>query len=182
MTAPSRTSCTAARHVSWATHATREGMRATKPRMSANLLKFPDDVPDEKGLYLSDILSTSWHCVVDTGVQKGDVVAIWDAGPLNHICAVVSFMCGAKRVIFIDGGLGVWRLDSVKCKRPNLETIDFIDLPKGESRSIPSTLKTMEHGGPDVALECVAGEYAKDGGALLRAPPRRGDRRFRDHQ
>merc|ERR1712072_538239 len=39
-----------------------------------NLLKLPDDVPDEKGLYLSDVLSTSWNCVVDTGVKEGDVV------------------------------------------------------------------------------------------------------------
>jgi threonine dehydrogenase-like Zn-dependent dehydrogenase len=45
-----------------------------------NLLKLPDDVPDEKGLYLSDVLATSWHCVIDTGVTEGDVVAIWGAG------------------------------------------------------------------------------------------------------
>ena len=32
------------------------------------------------GLYLSDVLCTSWNCVVDTGVEKGDVVAIWGAG------------------------------------------------------------------------------------------------------
>jgi hypothetical protein len=42
-----------------------------------NLLKLPDDVLDEKGLYLSDVLATSWNCVVDTGVKEGDVVAIW---------------------------------------------------------------------------------------------------------
>jgi threonine dehydrogenase-like Zn-dependent dehydrogenase len=45
-----------------------------------NLLKLPDSVPDEKGLYLSDVLATSWNCVVDTAVYKGDVVAIWGAG------------------------------------------------------------------------------------------------------
>jgi threonine dehydrogenase-like Zn-dependent dehydrogenase len=44
------------------------------------LLKLPADVPDEKGLYLSDVVCTSWNCVVDTGVKKGDVVAIWGAG------------------------------------------------------------------------------------------------------
>ena len=45
-----------------------------------NLLKIPDKVPDEKALYLSDVLATSWNCVVDTAVYKGDVVAIWGAG------------------------------------------------------------------------------------------------------
>ncbi|RVX72790.1 hypothetical protein B0A52_03143 [Exophiala mesophila] len=124
-----------------------------------NLLKIPDKVPDEQALYLSDVLSTSWNCVVDTGVKKGDVVAIWGAGPIGQMCADMSFMNGASRVIIIDGGPAAWRLDYVKSKLPKVETINFSDLAKGES--ITSTLKKMEHGGPDVALECAAGEYAK---------------------
>lgn len=124
-----------------------------------NLLKIPDAVPDEKALYLSDVLSTSWNCVVDTGVKEGDVVAVWGAGPIGQMCADFSFVNGAKRVIIIDGGAGAWRLDYVKSKLPKVETLDFSKLPKGES--ITSQLKKMEHGGPDVALECVAGEYAK---------------------
>ena len=127
-----------------------------------NLLKIPDAVPDEKALYLSDVLATSWNCVVDTGVKEGDVVAIWGAGPIGQMCADFSFMNGAKRVIIIDGGAGAWRLDYVKSKLPKVETLNFTDLPKGES--VTSQLKKMEHGGPDVALECVAGEYAKGWG------------------
>lgn len=50
------------------------------PYGDVNLLKLPASVPDEKGLYLSDVICTSWNCVVDTGVEKGDVVAIWGAG------------------------------------------------------------------------------------------------------
>jgi threonine dehydrogenase-like Zn-dependent dehydrogenase len=124
----------------------------------ANLLKLPDDVPDEKGLYLSDVLSTSWNAVVDTGVKEGDVVAIWGVGPVGQMAAAMSFMQGAKRVIIIDGGAASWRLDFVKSKLPSVETINFTDLPKG--KSIVAVLKEMEHGGPDVAIECVAGEYA----------------------
>lgn len=45
------------------------------------LLKIPDSVPDEKALYLSDVLITSYHCVVDTGVKQGDIVGIWGSGP-----------------------------------------------------------------------------------------------------
>jgi threonine dehydrogenase-like Zn-dependent dehydrogenase len=41
------------------------------------LLPIPDDVMDEQALYLSDVLPTSYHCVVDTGVKKGDVVGVW---------------------------------------------------------------------------------------------------------
>ena len=124
-----------------------------------NLLKLPDDVPDEKGLYLSDVLATSWNCVVDTGVRPGDVVAIWGSGPIGHMCAEMSFFNGAKRVILIDGGAAAWRLDFVKEKLPNVETLDYTKLPKGDS--VTEHLKKLEHGGPDVALECAAGEYAK---------------------
>jgi threonine dehydrogenase-like Zn-dependent dehydrogenase len=67
-------------------------------------------------------------------------------------------MNGARRVVIIDGGPGAWRLDYVKSKIPKVETLNFSDL-KGES--VTSALKKIEHGGPDVALECVAGEYAK---------------------
>ncbi|KAG8530112.1 uncharacterized protein KY384_005594 [Bacidia gigantensis] len=129
------------------------------PFGDVNLLKLPDDVPDEKGLYLSDVLATSWNCVVDTGVKEGDVVAIWGAGPIGMMAAEMSFTNGAKRVILIDGGNGAWRLDYCKEKLPKVETVNFTSLPKGHS--VVSVLKEMEHGGPDVALECVAGEYAK---------------------
>ncbi|MCJ1465824.1 hypothetical protein MMC07_004443 [Pseudocyphellaria aurata] len=129
------------------------------PNGDVNLLKLPDDVPDEKGLYLSDVLATSWNCVVDTGVKEGDVVAIWGAGPIGQMCAEMSFTNGAKRVIIIDGGPAAWRLDFVRSKLPKVETLNFTDLPRGTT--VTSRLKEMEHGGPDVALECVAGEYPK---------------------
>jgi len=116
----------------------------------------PDGVPDEKGLYLSDVLATSWNAVVDTGVKKGDVVAIWGAGPIGQMAADFALMNGASRVILIDSN---WRLDYVKSKYPKVETIDYSNLPKGES--VTSTLQSMVHGGPDVCIECVAGEYAK---------------------
>ena len=124
-----------------------------------NLLKLPHDVPDEKGLYLSDVLATSWNCVVDTGVKEGDVVAIWGAGPIGEMCAEMSFTQGASRVILIDGGRASWRLDFCKERLPKVETLNYTELPRGTT--VTSKLKEMEHGGPDVALECVAGEYAK---------------------
>lgn len=129
------------------------------PYGDVNLLKLPDDVPDEKALYLSDVLATSYHCVVDTGVNEGDVVAVWGAGPIGQMVSSFSFAQGASRVILIDGGEGAWRLDFVKSKIPKLETLDFTKLPRGES--ITSQLKKMVPGGPDVALDCTSGEYAK---------------------
>ncbi|KYG43372.1 hypothetical protein M433DRAFT_136493, partial [Acidomyces richmondensis BFW] len=111
----------------------------------------------EKGLYLSDVLCTSWHCVVDTGVKSGDVVAIWGAGPIGQMCADFSFINGASRVIMLDSN---WRLDWIKERYPKVETVDYSQL-KG-TKAVMSKLKEMVGGrGPDVALECVAGEYPK---------------------
>ncbi|KAK3670134.1 hypothetical protein LTR78_009981 [Recurvomyces mirabilis] len=127
------------------------------PFGDVNLLKLPDNVPDEKGLYLSDVLCTSWHCVVDTGVKEGDVVAIWGAGPIGQMCADFSFMNGASRVIMVDQN---WRLDFVKEKYPKVELLDFSKIK--ETKGVVTELKKMTDGrGPDVALECVAGEYPK---------------------
>ena len=127
------------------------------PYGDVNLLPLPDDVPDEKGLYLSDVLATSWHAVVDTGVKEGDVVAIWGAGPVGQMAADFSWINGASRVILIDQN---WRLDYVKSKYPKTELLDFTKLGKGES--VTSKLKEMCGGrGPDISIECVAGEYAK---------------------
>ncbi|KAL1974764.1 hypothetical protein VTN31DRAFT_4968 [Thermomyces dupontii] len=130
------------------------------PYSDVNLLKLPADVPDEKGLFLSDVLATSWHAVVDTGVEKGDTVAIWGAGPIGQMVAQFSFDQGADRVILIDGGPAAWRLEFVKKTLPRVEAVDYTKLPKGES--VTSQLKKMcNNRGPDVAIECAAGEYAK---------------------
>jgi len=127
------------------------------PYGDVNLLPIPDGVPDEEALFLSDVLCTSWHAVVDTGVKKGDVVAIWGAGPIGQMAADFSLINGASRVIMIDQN---WRLDFVKSKYPNVDTLDFSTLGKGES--VTSALKKMcNDRGPDVSIECAAGEYAK---------------------
>lgn len=130
------------------------------PFGDVNLLPLPDDVPDEQGLYLSDVLATSWNAVVDTGVKPGDTVAVWGAGPIGQMAAEFAVVNGASRIIMIDGGEGRWRLDFMKTKVKNLETIDFTRLPRGET--VVTMLKKLCDGrGPDIAIECAAGEYAK---------------------
>lgn len=130
---------------------------ARVPYGDVNLLPLPDDVPDEKGLYLSDVLATSWHAVVDTGVQDGDAVAIWGAGPVGQMAADFAFVNGASKVIVIDCN---WRLDWMREKYPSVETIDFAKLKKGGS--VTEELKKLTNQrGPDVAIDCTAGEYAK---------------------
>ncbi|KAJ6264980.1 LOW QUALITY PROTEIN: Zinc-type alcohol dehydrogenase-like protein [Drechslerella dactyloides] len=124
------------------------------PFADVNLLVVPEGVSDERALFLSDVLPTSYHCVVDTGVYPGDTVGIWGMGPIGLFAAKWAFLKGAKRVIAIDSV--PWRLSYAASKIPNIETLNFSTV-----KSVPGALKEMAPGGLDVALECAAGEYPK---------------------
>lgn len=115
---------------------------------------------------MSDVLATSYNCVKDTAVYEGDSVAIFGAGPIGQICGIFALGDGAKKIIFVDTEP---RLSFVKDRWPvphldKLETIDFKQLSHGvtSKETVVSRLKDLTDGrGPDVALECAAGEYAK---------------------
>jgi threonine dehydrogenase-like Zn-dependent dehydrogenase len=72
------------------------------PFGDTNLQKIPDSVPDEKALYLSDIVPTSYHATLCGEVEEGKSVAIWGSGPIGLLCAKWSKMAGARRIIVID--------------------------------------------------------------------------------
>jgi len=136
------------------------------PLGDVNLLEIPDEVPDEKALFLSDVLATSYNCVQDTAVYENDVVAIFGAGPIGQMAGVFALRNGASRVIFVDTEP---RVSEIKARFPpklsnNIETLDYNKLSSGitSKETVVSKLKAMVDGrGPDVALECAAGEYAK---------------------
>lgn len=133
------------------------------PLGEVNLLPIPDDVPDEKALYLSDVLPTSYHCVVDTVVEKGDTVGVWvggvicstrvvtylsiqqGLGPIGQCVARWAKLKGAGRIICIDNVPA--RLDMAKSG--GFEVIDF-----SKERDIPKKLHELAPGGLDVALDC----------------------------
>ncbi|TQV91559.1 alcohol dehydrogenase [Cordyceps javanica] len=136
------------------------------PMGDVNLLEIPGNVPDEKALFLSDVLATSYHCVVDTGVEKDDDVAIFGAGPIGQMAGVFALEKGAKKVVFVDTEP---RLSLIRTKFPadKLEVVDYKKLSggllAGKKNTVVARLKELcgDGRGPDVALECAAGEYSK---------------------
>ncbi|KAI0592783.1 GroES-like protein [Biscogniauxia sp. FL1348] len=136
------------------------------PLADVNLLEIPDDVPDEKALYLSDVLATSYNAVHDTAVYPGDQVAIFGAGPIGQMAGIFALEAGATKVIFVDAEP---RLSFIKEKWPSrymdkLELVDYKKLSFGvtNKETVVSKLKDLCGGrGPDAAIECAAGEYAK---------------------
>jgi threonine dehydrogenase-like Zn-dependent dehydrogenase len=65
-------------------------------------IRIPDGIPDEKVLFLSDVVPTGWFGAANCGVQPGDVVAVWGAGPVGQMAIRALLLMGAERVICID--------------------------------------------------------------------------------
>jgi len=136
------------------------------PIGDVNLLEIPADVPDEKALFLSDVLATSYNAVKDTAVYPNDQVAIFGAGPIGQMAGIFALKEGASKVIFVDTEP---RLSFVSSRWPaehkaKLELVDFKKLSSGITgkETVVSKLKELCDGrGPDAAIECAAGEYAK---------------------
>jgi len=122
------------------------------PFGDVNLLPLPDDVPDEKGLYLSDVLCTSYHACKEANIQNGQVVGIWGAGPIGLLCTAWSKIMGASRVIVIDNVP-----DRLKRAEQFLgaETINF------DEKDPVNTIHEICPGGLDAAIDCAAFRYTK---------------------
>ena len=91
------------------------------PLGDANLLEIPENVPDEKALYLSDVLATSYNAVHDTAVYPNDQVAIFGAGPIGQMAGVFALDAGASKVIFVDTEP---RLSFIKKAWPSAVVVD----------------------------------------------------------
>ncbi|CAF1058167.1 unnamed protein product [Didymodactylos carnosus] len=123
------------------------------PFADSNTLLVPDSLPDEKVLFLSDILPTGWHATEMGEVSKGQTVAIWGCGPVGMLAALSAQYKKAGRVILIDNEQ--YRLDYAKKHLPGIETINF------SKRSTLEQLKEMVPNGPDVAIEAVGFHYSR---------------------
>lgn len=63
----------------------------------------PDDgEPDERYLYLSDVLPTAWQAVEYADVPAGGSVLVVGLGPIGQMCARIARHRGASRVIGVD--------------------------------------------------------------------------------
>ncbi len=60
------------------------------PKPIPDRFKVPDTLPDEKVLFLSDILPTALaEAVKNAEVKPGSSVAIFGAGPVGLLCALL---------------------------------------------------------------------------------------------
>ncbi len=121
-------------------------------------LRIEDDVPDESVLFLTDILPTGWMGAEMCDIKRGDVVAVWGAGPVGQFAVASAYLLGAERVIAIDRF--EYRLRMARDKA-GAETINY------ESADVVETLKEMTGGrGPDACIDAVGMEAHHNVGPL----------------
>ncbi|KAL7409208.1 GroES-like protein [Mrakia frigida] len=119
------------------------------PFGDVNCLKIPDSVSDEKALYLSDVLPTSYHAVVDTEVGEGDIVGVWGAGPIGQCSIKWALLKGAKKVVVID--LVQDRIDFA-IKESGSDKVVGVNASGG--KNVVEEILKLYPDGLDVALDC----------------------------
>ncbi|KAJ9096132.1 hypothetical protein QFC20_006507 [Naganishia adeliensis] len=126
------------------------------PAADFNCLKVPDEVPDEKALYLSDVLPNSYHCVQDIGIKEGDVVGVWGLGPLGQCVLRWAALAGAKRIYAIDKIDSRLQLARKGAKPGVVWTINFEQLD--ELDDVVEFIQAKSAEGLDCAIDCTNNE------------------------
>ncbi|GAA4098275.1 zinc-dependent alcohol dehydrogenase [Actinomadura miaoliensis] len=89
------------------------------PQAQFGPIKVPEGPPDERFLYLSDVLPTAWQAVDFADIPEGGSVTVLGLGPVGQMCARIARHLG-RRVIGVD--LVPERLDMAR--RHDIEIVD----------------------------------------------------------
>ncbi len=122
---------------------------ARVPFADVGPIKIEDDLPDEKVLFLSDILPTGWMGAEMCDIKPGDTIAVWGAGPVGQFAVASAYLMGAERVICIDRFPNRLRIaERAGAEKLNYEEVDVLD-----------ALRDMTAGrGPDACIDAVGME------------------------
>jgi threonine dehydrogenase-like Zn-dependent dehydrogenase len=72
------------------------------PQAHYGPIKVPDGPPDERFVYLSDVVPTAWQAVDYAAVPKDGTVVVFGLGPIGQMCARIARHRGAGQVIGVD--------------------------------------------------------------------------------
>ncbi|MDD9208060.1 glutathione-dependent formaldehyde dehydrogenase [Georgenia sp. 10Sc9-8] len=130
------------------------------PHAEAGAVVVPDDgEPDERYLYLSDVVPTSWQAVAYADVSPGDTVLVMGLGPIGQMSARIARHRGAERVIGVD--MVPERL--TMAERHGIETLD-----RSRTDDLAAAVRELTDGrGPDSVVDAVGMEAHGNPGAEL---------------
>jgi threonine dehydrogenase-like Zn-dependent dehydrogenase len=122
------------------------------PHADYGPIKVPEGPPDDRFVYLSDVLPTAWQAVEYANIPRNGSVAVFGLGPIGDMATRIAKYRGAKTVIGID--LVPERL--ARAKKNGMKTID---LTKIEDKDLADAVKQMTDGrGVDSVIDAVGME------------------------
>ena len=112
--------------------------------------KVPEGPPDDRFLFLSDVLPTAWQAVEYANVPDGGTVAILGLGPIGEMSARIAQHRGAGQVIGID--LVQDRLDRAAAHGVTVFNVE-------EEDDLPGAIREITDGrGPISVIDAVGME------------------------
>src|SRR3989440_13081151 len=72
------------------------------PQAKFGPIKVPEGPPDDRFVYLSDVLPTAWQAVEYAAIPDGGSVAVFGLGPIGQMCCRIALHRGADQVFGID--------------------------------------------------------------------------------
>ncbi len=129
------------------------------PQAQYGPIKVPHGPPDERFVYLSDVLPTAWQAVEYAGIPKGGSVAVLGLGPIGDMAARLALHRGADQVFGID--LVPERLERARER-------GVIALNLDEHDDVVEAVRELTAGrGPDAVIDAVGMEAHGSASAKL---------------
>ncbi|MBB6414750.1 zinc-dependent alcohol dehydrogenase [Streptomyces sp. AK010] len=123
------------------------------PQAQFGPIKVPEGPPDDRFVYLSDVLPTAWQAVAYADVPKGGSVAVLGLGPIGDMACRVAQAQGAGRVFGVD--LVPERLRRAKAR--GVETFDLRSFD--DEKELVEAIRDQTDGrGPDAVIDAVGTE------------------------
>ncbi|MBX6356691.1 MAG: glutathione-independent formaldehyde dehydrogenase [Micromonosporaceae bacterium] len=118
------------------------------PYGDVNCLRLPPDAADRENDYamLADVFPTGYHATELAGVQPGDSVAVFGAGPVGLMAAYSAMLRGASMVLVVDHQSDRLRL---------AEKIGAIAVDDRQGDPVDQILDHTRGMGTDKGCECV---------------------------
>ncbi|MFF1820724.1 zinc-dependent alcohol dehydrogenase [Kribbella sp. NPDC058245] len=124
------------------------------PQAQYGPIKVPHGPPDDRFVYLSDVLPTAWQAVEYAGIPAGGTVAVLGLGPIGDMACRVALHRG-HRVIGVD--LVPERLE--RARLYGVETLEYDD-------DVADAIRNLTDGrGPDSVIDAVGMEAHGSPGA-----------------
>ena len=129
-------------------------------RAEQNAIRVPRDGPDERYVYLSDVLPTAWQAVRYADIPEGGSVAVLGLGPIGQMACRVAEHLGAGQVFGVD---------PVPDRRVRAATqgVEVFDPSQGTDDLLQEIRERTDGRGPDAVIDAVGMEASGHGAVRL---------------